>query len=218
MKYKFVFKVDENGIVSIKVYDLNNDNKEKFTIQNEKSFNKINSNLDLINSDGNYETIIKFNEKFEYLKEKIIFEINPKINVNNYNEICNLINDLINNKLKLTKNIEKNNEKFENLVYYVKILFKFYNKMLNDLKDYINEKNILKNIEYYLDIFANFDFDMYEIINIFTIERYKNFCLKFYIKFLFNKGLIKYHKSFVDEKKMNIEDKIFKTKKKTLKI
>ncbi len=55
---------------------------------------------------------------------------------------------------------------------------------------------------------------MYEIINIFTIERYKNFCLKFYIKFLFNKGKIKYHKSFENEKKMNIEDNIFKIKKK----
>ena len=51
MKYKFVFKVDENGIISVEVSDLNNDNKEKFIIQNEKSFNKINSNLDLKYSD-----------------------------------------------------------------------------------------------------------------------------------------------------------------------
>jgi hypothetical protein len=88
--------------------------------------------------------------------------------------------------------------------------------MLNELKDYIDEKNILKNIEYYLDIFTKFDFDMYEIVNIFTIERFKNFCLKFYIKFLFNKGLNKYHLSFEKEKEMNIEENIFKIKKKDI--
>ena len=217
MKYKYVFKVDENGIVSVEVSDLNNTNKEKFTIQNEKSFNQINPNLDLkYSNEKNYETLIKFNEKFENLKEKINNEKNPEINIINYNDICNLINDLINNKLKLTKNIEKNNENLENLIYYVKILFKFYNKMLNELKDYINENNIVKNIEYYLDIFSNFNFDMFEIIDIFTIEKYKNFCLKFYIKFLFNKGKNKYHKSIEDEKNMNIEDNIFKIKKKDI--
>ena len=36
MKYKFVFKVEINNVVSIEVSDLNNENKEKFIIQNEK--------------------------------------------------------------------------------------------------------------------------------------------------------------------------------------
>jgi hypothetical protein len=88
--------------------------------------------------------------------------------------------------------------------------------MLNELKDYIDEKNILKNIEYYLDIFTKFDFDMYEIVNIFTIERFKNVCLKFYIKFLFDKGSNKYYLSFEKEKEMNIEENIFKIKKKDI--
>ncbi len=40
MKYKFVFKVEINNVVSIEVSDLNNENKEKFIIQNEKVLNK----------------------------------------------------------------------------------------------------------------------------------------------------------------------------------
>ncbi len=67
MKYKFLFKVDKYIIVSVEDSKLNNDGKEIFIIQNEKSFNKINSYifiLDLNYSDEIFETIIKFNEKY----------------------------------------------------------------------------------------------------------------------------------------------------------
>ena len=220
MKYKFVFKVDINGTIEVEITDLNDENnREKVVIKNE-CFNQINFNLDLKLSkinDENYEKINKFNEIFQELIVSINNEKNPEINVNNYNKICNLVNDLINIQLQLPKNIEKNNENIENLVYYVKILFELYNKMFNELKDFIDETNIKKNIDNYLSIIANFDFDIYEIIDIFTDEKIKNYCLKFYILYLFNKGKNLYCTTLDEEKQLNIEKKIFNTKKKEFK-
>ena len=45
MKIKFLFKVDKYIFVSVEDSKLNNDGKEIFIIQNEKSFNKLNFNF-----------------------------------------------------------------------------------------------------------------------------------------------------------------------------
>ena len=41
MKFKFLFKVDINNVISVEISDLNNENKEIIIIQNEKSFIKL---------------------------------------------------------------------------------------------------------------------------------------------------------------------------------